>query len=169
LQEETEVFGCGLMPDGTVVVDGTIYHHLQGNNKGWFQPLDYEGPNIPHDTIRVQHIAKGRVVGRRSKPDPPNKNWPPFPSFISEHNNTFYRTGLLQVFPSQLEFIKSELNSREDLTFYDTEDIHNGTTATNAVTTNVDAEESSCSSDAESEADGEASSDEDDDYKPNKR
>jgi hypothetical protein len=70
LQEETEVFGCGLMPAGTVVVYGTIYHDLQGNNKGWFQPPDYEGPNMPHDTIWVQHIVKGMVVGKRSKPDP---------------------------------------------------------------------------------------------------
>jgi hypothetical protein len=120
LQEETEVFGgCGLMPAGTVVVDGSIYHHLQGNNNGWFQPPDYKGPNMPYDTIWVQHIAKELVVGKRSKPDPSNKNWPPFPSFISEHNNAFYRTGLLWLFPTQLEFIKTELQSREHLELYD--------------------------------------------------
>jgi hypothetical protein len=104
------VFGCGLMPTGTVVVDGSIYHHLQGNSSGWFQPPDYEGPNMPYDTIWVQHIVKGLVVGKRSKPDPPNKNWPPFPSFISKHNNTFYRTGLLWLFPTQLDSSRQSCN-----------------------------------------------------------
>jgi hypothetical protein len=116
------LFGYGLMSagTGTVVVAGTIYHHchLQGNNNGWFQPPDFTSPNMPYDTIWVQHIVKGLVVGKRGKPDPPNKNknWPVFPSFIvSEHNNTFNVIGLLWLFPTQLELIKTELQSREEL------------------------------------------------------
>jgi hypothetical protein len=91
LQDETEVFGCGLMLAGTVVVDGFIYHHLQGNNKGWFQPPDYEGPNMPYDSIL--HFRPQQYL---------LQNWAP-----------------LAVSNPIIDFIKSELQSREHLELYD--------------------------------------------------
>jgi hypothetical protein len=136
------------MPAGTVVVDGAIYHKIQGNN-GWYQPPDYTEPNMPHDTFWVQHIVKGLVVARESPPDGDRKFWPPFPSFISEHNNTFNRTGLAKLYPTQLEAINTELQSREHLELYGVDGDDQNAKNTATVNRNEDLGGNDASSDKE--------------------
>ena len=114
LQEETHVFGFGLMPPGTVVVEGQVYHHLPGNKCfGWFLPPEYTGPNMKHDIFWSQHVIRGDVIGKRSKPFGQDKHWPPSERGIPEYVQLFNSTGMFWVFPSQIDLIERDMATRD--------------------------------------------------------